>query len=115
MRSHDLQWLAYARFRRALDNDNLLAARAAATDLKHVGLAEALELTLLILAKEPPRFRAVALRWHAATAATTRSRSRRRPPCSGSSPCSKAVGLSLRPKLLRAFSTAARSCQPLRR
>jgi hypothetical protein len=56
---------AYGRFRLALDNDNLLAARAAATELKHVGLAEALELTLLILAKEPTRFRATALRWHA--------------------------------------------------
>jgi hypothetical protein len=36
---------AYGRFRRALDNDNLLAARGAAIELKHVGLAEALELT----------------------------------------------------------------------
>jgi hypothetical protein len=56
---------SYGRFRLALDNDNLLAARAAAIELKHVGLAEALELTLLILAKEPTRFRAAALRWHA--------------------------------------------------
>ena len=43
----------------------LPGARAAASELKHVGLAEALELTLLILAKEPMRFRAAALRWHA--------------------------------------------------
>jgi RecB family exonuclease len=50
---------AYGRFRRALDNGNLLAATAAAAELKHV--AEALELTLLILAKEPTRFRAAAL------------------------------------------------------
>ena len=56
---------SYSRFRRSLDNGNLLAARAAATELQHVGLAEALELTLLILAKEPTRFRAAALRWHA--------------------------------------------------
>jgi hypothetical protein len=56
---------SYSRFRRSLDNGNLLAARAAATELNHVGLAEALELTLLILAKEPTRFRAAALRWHA--------------------------------------------------
>jgi hypothetical protein len=56
---------AYGRFRLALDNGNLLQASAAATELKHVGLAEALELTLLILAKEPTRFRAAALRWHA--------------------------------------------------
>jgi hypothetical protein len=56
---------AYGRFRRALDNGNVLGARAAAIELKHVGLAEALELTLLILVKEPPIFRAAALRWHA--------------------------------------------------
>jgi hypothetical protein len=56
---------SYSRFRRSLDSGNLLAARAAASELKHVGLAEALELTLLILAKEPTRFRAAALRWHA--------------------------------------------------
>ena len=55
----------YGRFRRALDSENLMAARAAATELQHVGLSEALELTLLILAKEPVRFRAAALRWHA--------------------------------------------------
>jgi len=37
---------AYPRFRRVLDNGNLLAARACATKLQHVGLAEAaLELT----------------------------------------------------------------------
>jgi hypothetical protein len=56
---------AYGRFRRALDTGNLAAARANAVELKHVGLAEALELTLLILAKEPTLFRAAALRWHA--------------------------------------------------
>jgi hypothetical protein len=56
---------AYGRFRRSLDAGNLLAARGAARELKHVGLAEALELTLLILAKEPTRFRLAALRWHA--------------------------------------------------
>jgi hypothetical protein len=56
---------AFGRFRRALDNGNLLAARSNAAELKHVGLAEALELALLILAKEPTRFRAAALRWHA--------------------------------------------------
>jgi hypothetical protein len=56
---------SYSQFRRSLDSGNLVAARAAALELKHVGLAEALELTLLILAKEPTRFRAAALRWHA--------------------------------------------------
>jgi len=57
MRSHEASGRAYSRFRRSLDNGNLLAARAAATELQHVGLAEALELTLL-LAKEPARCRA---------------------------------------------------------
>ena len=55
----------YAIFRRALDKGNLTSALSSATELQHVGLAEALELTLLILAKEPVRFRAAALRWHA--------------------------------------------------
>ena len=64
---------SYSRFRRSLDNGNLLAARAAATDLNHVGLAEALELTLLILAKEPTRFRAAALRWHARYCGNTKA------------------------------------------
>src|SRR5687768_8080382 len=64
---------SYGRFRRALDNGNLLAARAAAIELKHVGLAEALELTLLILDKEPTRFRAAALRWHARYCTDTRA------------------------------------------
>jgi len=64
---------AYGRFRRELDNGNLLAARAAAMELKHVGLAEALELTLLILAREPSRFRAAALRWHARYCGDTRA------------------------------------------
>lgn len=39
--------------------------RAAATELQRVGPAEALELTLLIFAKESMRFQAAALRWHA--------------------------------------------------
>jgi len=59
-----------ARFRRALDNGSLLSARAASTELEHVGLADALELTLLIRTKEPTRFCAAALRWHAGTART---------------------------------------------
>ena len=54
-------------------NGNFLAARAAAIELKHVGLAEALELTLLILAREPTRFRAAALRWHGRYCTDTRA------------------------------------------
>jgi hypothetical protein len=64
---------AYGRFRRALDTGNLAAARANAVELKHVGLAEALELTLLILAREPTLFRAAALRWHARYCTDTRA------------------------------------------
>ena len=62
---------AYGRFRRALDTGNLLAVRAVATECQHVGLAEALELTFRILAKEPTRFRALRSAGTLATAATT--------------------------------------------
>jgi hypothetical protein len=54
----------WTRFRRALDHSNLLEAHAAAAELEHVGLAEALELTLLIAEQEPERLGRAALRWH---------------------------------------------------
>ena len=44
------QGSAYGRFRRALDTGNATLALAAAADLEHVGLADALELLLLMLA-----------------------------------------------------------------
>jgi hypothetical protein len=53
---------AYARFRRALDSRNATAALSAASELEHVGLVEALELTLL-LSSDPRRQRRAALRW----------------------------------------------------
>jgi hypothetical protein len=56
------QGSAYGRFRRALDTGN--ANLAAAADLEHVGLADALELLLLMLESEPSRFERAALRWH---------------------------------------------------
>ena len=65
MRSYDLEWLGLWTLPSRGRQRHLLAARAGAIELKHVGLAEALELTLLILGKEPTRFRAAALRWHA--------------------------------------------------
>ena len=102
---------AYGRFRRALDNDNLLAARAAAIELKHVGLAEALELTLLILAKEPASSEPPRSAGTPATAVTTRSPSRKRPLCSAYSRCSKADARRRRPRLLRVCVKAARSCR----
>jgi hypothetical protein len=55
---------AYARFRRALDTRNARIALPAAADLPHVGLADALELVLLLLGSEPARFERAALRWH---------------------------------------------------
>ena len=64
IRSLTAQGSPYARFRRALDIGNCLDARSAASEMEHVGLAEALELVLLIAEKEPVRFERAALRWH---------------------------------------------------
>jgi hypothetical protein len=50
--------------RRALDRGNLVEALSSAGELEHVGLVEALELLLLLHAKEPARFEKAALRWH---------------------------------------------------
>src|SRR3954447_9180524 len=46
------------RFRRALDRGNVTEA------LQFVGLAEALELTLLLAGHEPEKFERAATRWH---------------------------------------------------
>jgi hypothetical protein len=59
------QGSAWPRLRRALDQGNLVEARSAASELEHVGLAEALELLLLIRDQEPAKFERAALRWHA--------------------------------------------------
>jgi hypothetical protein len=53
------------RFRRALDRGNVTVALSAASELEHVGLAEALELCLLLRDKAPERYARAALRWHA--------------------------------------------------
>jgi hypothetical protein len=58
------QGSSYARFRRALDRGNVLDALSSASELEHVGLAEALELCLLLREKEPARYTRAALRWH---------------------------------------------------
>jgi len=55
----------YAIFRRALDNGNLASAMSSASDLDHVGLADALELCLLIRDRESKRLEQALLRWHA--------------------------------------------------
>jgi hypothetical protein len=55
----------YGRFRRAIDRGNTLQALSAAAELKHVALADALELVLLLARNDPPRFQRAVLRWHA--------------------------------------------------
>jgi hypothetical protein len=52
------------RFRRALDRGNVTDALSAAPELAFVGLAEALELTLLLADKEPEKYDRAAVRWH---------------------------------------------------
>jgi hypothetical protein len=52
------------RFRRALDRRNVTEALSAASELQFVGLAEALELTLLLADKEPEKYDRAAARWH---------------------------------------------------
>jgi hypothetical protein len=58
------QGSAYMRFRRALDRENVTEALSAASELGFVGLAEALELTLLLADKEPEKYDRAAGRWH---------------------------------------------------
>jgi hypothetical protein len=52
------------RLRRALDRGNVTEALSAASELQFVGLAEALELTLLLADKEPEKYDRAATRWH---------------------------------------------------
>jgi hypothetical protein len=52
------------RFRRALDRGNVTEALSAAAELQFVPLAEALELTLLLVEDEPERYERAATRWH---------------------------------------------------
>jgi hypothetical protein len=58
------QGSAFMRFRRALDRQNITEALSAASELPHVGIAEALELCLLLRDKAPERYPQAALRWH---------------------------------------------------
>jgi len=58
------QGSAFTRLRRALDHRNAVEALAAARELQHVGLAEALELVLLLRDSEPDKLGRAALRWH---------------------------------------------------
>jgi hypothetical protein len=67
------QGSAFMRFRRALDRGNVTEALSAAGELQFVGLAEALELTLLLADREDPRYERAALRWHARFAYETKN------------------------------------------
>ena len=58
------QGSAYMRFRRALDRGNVTEALSAVSELQFVGLAEALELTLLLADGEREKYERAALRWH---------------------------------------------------
>jgi hypothetical protein len=58
------QGSAYHRFRRALDRENVTEALSSASELEHIGLAEALELCLLLRDKAPERYSRAALRGH---------------------------------------------------
>jgi hypothetical protein len=54
----------YPRFRRALQRGNVTDALSAASELRHVGLLEALELCLLLRDKAPAKFGRAAVKWH---------------------------------------------------
>ena len=60
----DRSRLAYMRFRRALDRGNVMEALSAASELDFVGLAEALELTLLLAKGDLEKYNRAVLRWH---------------------------------------------------
>jgi flavin reductase (DIM6/NTAB) family NADH-FMN oxidoreductase RutF len=53
------------RFRRALDRGNVTEALSAASELDFVSLAEALELTLLLVEGDAGKYERAAFRWHA--------------------------------------------------
>jgi hypothetical protein len=64
---------AYAQFQRALKTGNAHLALAAAAELRHVDLAAALSLVLLIRDDDPLRFERAAVRWLARYAAQDRA------------------------------------------
>ena len=53
----------YSRFQRALKTGNAHLALAAAAELRHVDLADALSLVLLIRDSDPLRYERAAVRW----------------------------------------------------
>jgi hypothetical protein len=62
----------YAQFQRALKTGNAHLALAAAAELRHVDLADALSLTLLIRDSDPLRYERAAVRWLSRYAAEDR-------------------------------------------
>ena len=56
---------AYARFRRALETDSAMLATAAAHELPHLSLADALRLCLVYARADRSRFDRAIVRWHA--------------------------------------------------
>src|SRR5262245_11749117 len=52
------------RFRRALDRGNVTEALSAASELDFVSLADALELTLMLVDQELAKYERAAFRWH---------------------------------------------------
>jgi hypothetical protein len=60
-------------FQRALKTGNAHLALAAAAELRHVGLADALSLVLLIRDDDPQRYDRAAVRWLARYAAQDRA------------------------------------------
>jgi hypothetical protein len=58
------QGSSYMRFRRALDRRNVTEALSAVSELDFVSVAEALELTLLLLDEDLEKYSRAALRWH---------------------------------------------------
>jgi hypothetical protein len=59
------QGSAHARFTRALAGGNPTLVLAAAAELGHLNLTDALAVTLVLLPADPPRFDRAAVRWHA--------------------------------------------------
>jgi hypothetical protein len=58
------QGSACGRFRRALDRGNVTEALSEASELRFVGLLEALELCLLLRDKAAGKYGCAAVRWH---------------------------------------------------
>jgi hypothetical protein len=63
----------YTKFQRALKTGNAHIALAAAAELKTIGLADALSLTLLVRDDDPIRYDRAAVRWLALLLAQDRS------------------------------------------